>query len=156
VGRDIEIIAVTWTHPTYEAVAQYLGQRTGLIFAPNRTDSAELGIRRAMTRAHITDLSFYRERIEADADAFDDLVVELTIGETSFFREPAQFEFIRREVLPEIRLRRGDAHAIRAWSAGCASGEEAYSLAMLFEHEGVSDSSRLLATDISRQALARA
>ena len=67
----------------------------------------------------------------------DDLVSELTVGETYFFRDPAQLEFIRRTILPELRSQPG--RAIRAWSSGCASGEEAYSLAILFEQEGFAD-----------------
>jgi chemotaxis protein methyltransferase CheR len=84
----------------------------------------------------------------------DDLVGELTVGETYFFRDPARFDFIRQTVLPELRSRPG--RAVRAWSAGCATGEEAYSLAMLFEQEGLRDCYWLLATDLSRPALERA
>jgi chemotaxis protein methyltransferase CheR len=147
---------VTWTHPAYEAIARQLVQRAGLNFTPHRRDSAELGIRRAMARAGVTDLDRYHHRIVTDDSALDDLVAELAVGETYFFREPAQFDFLRRAVLPEVRRRRGAGHVIRAWSAGCASGEEAYSLAILFEQEGLGDRARLLATDVSRPALARA
>ena len=59
-------------------------------------------------------------------------------------------------VLPEIARRRGSKHQLRAWSASCASGEEAFSLAILFEREGIADQSQLVATDISRSALAKA
>ena len=83
----------------------------------------------------------------------DDLLVELTVGETYFYREPGQFEFLRREVLPGLR---GSGEPVRAWSAGCASGEEAYTLAMLFADEGLGDRAHVLATDICREALARA
>jgi chemotaxis protein methyltransferase CheR len=70
-----------------------------------------------------------------------------------FLRQPERFEFIRRHVLPEIQRRCGPDHVVRAWSAGCASGEEAYSLAILFKQEGLGDRSTILATDISRLAL---
>src|SRR5205085_544478 len=63
---------------------------------------------------------------------------------------------IRREVLPELRRRLGSELRVRAWSAGCASGEEAYSLAILLEQEGLGERAFLLATDVSRAALARA
>jgi chemotaxis protein methyltransferase CheR len=59
-------------------------------------------------------------------------------------------------ILPEVRQRRGEAHVFRAWSAGCASGEEAYSLAILCEQEGLGDRVHLLATDLCQAALARA
>ncbi len=147
---------MSWTHPTYEAVIRLLGERTGLSFPAQRHDSAEQGIRRAMTHAGVADLDRYRTLLESDDDALDHLIVELTIGETYFFREPAQFEFIRGEVLPELQRRRGHEHGIRAWSAACASGEEAYSLAIVFKEAGLAGQAYLLATDISREALAKA
>ena len=148
--------AVTWTHPAFEAVADLLARRTGLVFGPNRRDGAEAGMRRAMGRAGVREPERYRDLLEADADALDDLVVELTVGETYFFREPAQFQFLRREVLPDLWRRHGPGTPVRAWSAACASGEEAYSLAILLQEEGAGSQSQVLATDISRAALAKA
>ena len=124
-----------WTHPAYESLARLLGRHAGLHFPPERSDAAEMGIRRAMTRAGIQDPGQYQALVEDSAEVLADLVVEMTVGETYFFREPAQFGFLRREVLPELRRRRGEAD-LRAWSAACASGEEAYSLAILLEEEG--------------------
>jgi chemotaxis protein methyltransferase CheR len=147
---------VSWTQPAYEAVVRLLGERTGLSFPPQRHESAEQGIRRAMTRAGVHEPEAYRALVERNAGALDDLVVELTIGETYFFRDPEQFDFIRRTVLPDLWRRHGPEHTVRAWSAACASGEEAYSLAILFWEEGLAGRCHLLATDISRAALARA
>jgi chemotaxis protein methyltransferase CheR len=146
---------VSWTHPAYEAVARLLGERTGLSFPPRRHESAEQGIRRAMTRAGLTDPDGYRALIARDARALDDLVVELTVGETYFFRDAGQFEFIRRTVVADLGKRHGPEHTVRAWSCGCASGEEAYSLAIVLREEGLAERSYLLASDISRAALAR-
>jgi chemotaxis protein methyltransferase CheR len=142
--------------PGYQAIAELVVTRSGLSFPAGRQDGAERGIRRAMERAGVRDASQYRGLLDRDQKAFDDLMVELTVGETYFFREPAQFEFIRRQVLPEIRHRQGDDHDIRVWSAACASGEEAYSLAVLLEESGQAGRAHVLATDISRAALAKA
>jgi chemotaxis protein methyltransferase CheR len=147
---------VTWSHPAYEAVARLVNTRAGLHFLPSRHDSAELGIRRGMAHAGVAELGRYLALIQADAAVFDALINELTIGETYFFREPDQFGFIRNEVLPEVRRRRGPEAVVRAWSAACASGEEAYSLAILFQQEGLAGRAQILATDVSRAALARA
>src|SRR5438552_3141063 len=147
---------MSWTQPACEAIIRLLGQRTGLYFPESRHDSVEAGIRRAMSRAGLTDLIRYRNLLERDAGALDDLIVELTVGETYFFREPAQFDFIRAEVLPDVQRRRGPEHGVRVWSAGCATGEEAYSLAILLAEEGLAGRAFLLATDISRAALAQA
>src|SRR4051794_33445534 len=95
------------THPAYEAVLRWLGERTGLSFPPSRSNDAEAGIRRAMARAGIADPYRYQSFIESDPAALDSLTVELTVGETYFFREPAQYEFIRKVVLPDVVRRRG-------------------------------------------------
>ncbi len=145
-----------WSHPALATVAAQLTERTGLAFPEHRQEGAELGIRRAMSRAGITDPEEYAQRLQADGPVLDELIVELTVGETYFFREWPHFEFIRRQVLPEIQQRRGAAALIRIWSAGCASGEEPYSLAILLETEGLHDRANILATASSREALARA
>jgi chemotaxis protein methyltransferase CheR len=144
----------TWTQPGFEAVACLVNQRTGLSLA-RRHDSAEHGMRRAMARAKMHDPAQYAERIAGDDAALDDLIGELTVGETYFFREPTHFQFIQQRIIPDLRSRRGSGHAIRAWSAGCATGEEAYSLAILFEQSGL-EHAHLAATDITRTALAKA
>src|SRR5207249_2646328 len=77
----------TWSHPVFETVVHLLGTRTGLAFTPEHRAGVEQGIRRAMERARIDDPAQYVRRIAADAGALDDLIVELTVGETYFFRE---------------------------------------------------------------------
>ncbi len=139
-----------------EAVAGVVRERTGLVFPPSRREGIALSIHRAMDRARLSDPERYRDLIASDGRALDDLVGELTVGETYFFREPAQFDWLGDEALPEIRRRCGPGHGIRAWSSGCASGEEAYSLAILFDQEGLGEAAHVLATDISRTALAKA
>lgn len=149
-------MSAAWTDPAFDKVARLVSDRTGLTFVPERRGGVELGIRRAMARAGAADLVRYGERIATDSKLLEDLVGELTVGETYFFREPAQFQFVRRMVLPEICAQRGPQQVIRAWSAGCASGEEAYSLAMLFDQEGLAGRSHVLATDLSAAVLAKA
>ncbi len=144
---------MSWSQPAFEDITRLVNRCTGLTFAACRAEAVEMGIRRAMARAGARDAGAYHDLLAADAAALDNLLVELTVGETYFFREPGQFEFIRRVVLPDLRRRRGSGHVIRAWSAGCASGEEPYSLAILFSREGLAGQVHVLATDISRAAL---
>jgi chemotaxis protein methyltransferase CheR len=133
-------------------VVRFVARHAGLAVV-NRREGLEAGIRRAMARAGVTGPAAYLSVLAGDQSALDDLLGALTIGETYFFREPGQFEFIRRAVLPEFRH---TGRPLRAWSAGCASGEEAYSLAILFVQEGLGDRFHLLATDLCRSALERA
>jgi chemotaxis protein methyltransferase CheR len=142
--------------PDVAAVLRLLGERTGLHFDPGRRATAAAGVRRALVRAGAASCADYLSLLQGDAQVFDDLVVDLTVGETYFFREPAHFDLVRREVLPDVRRRRSEGHVCRAWSSGCASGEEAYSLAILLAEEWAGGPAYLLATDISRAALARA
>ena len=146
---------MSWSQPTFEALACLIRQRTGLTF-DQRQDSAEQAMRQAMTRAHIANPADYFNLIATKEEALNDLVSELTVGETYFFREPLQFQRISREVIPALRHLRGPRHHLRVWSAGCASGEEAYSLAMVLDQEGLGESAHILGTDISSKALAKA
>jgi chemotaxis protein methyltransferase CheR len=145
-----------WDPPAFDDVMRLLSARTGLAVTPSRRAGLEAGVRRAMRRLGADDLRQYRDQITSDERALHDLIAELTVGETYFFREPAHFQLIRRRMLPEIEARWGRGHVLRAWSAGCSSGEEAYSLAITLVEEGFAGRAYLLATDISEPASARA
>jgi chemotaxis protein methyltransferase CheR len=150
------MIAAPWSDPAFQRVAALLGDRTGLAFSPARVADAEAGIRRAMARAGTAEVTAYLQSLEGGRVRLDDLIAELTVGETYFFREPLQWQVLREEVLPGlVRLRPPD-HVLRVWSAGCASGEEAYSLAILMDELGLGDRCQILATDLSGPALERA
>ncbi|MGH7719194.1 MAG: CheR family methyltransferase [Gemmatimonadaceae bacterium] len=145
-----------WSSPDVEQVARLVRDRTGLVFPPNRRETAESGIRRSMQRLGLAEPARYAEALREGGAVLDDLVAELTVGETYFFREPGQLEFVRREVLPVLAARGAGRQAIRAWSAGCASGEEPYSLAIILVEDGLAGRARLLGTEISRPRLAAA
>ncbi len=136
-----------------DAVAELLTRRTGLTFPASRrralADSISQGLRRA------GDLETYLGCLEAEGPAFDQLVAEVTVGETYFFRDPDQLGTIRDRILSGVRLAPSN-RPVRIWSAGCASGEEPYTLAILALESGLGDRVHILATDVSRTALARA
>ena len=130
-----------------------LRERTGLEIPANRWAACEAAVRRAMSATSARDIDAYRAALHTDDDAFAALVEELTIGETYFFRDPRQFAFLRDEAVPDVRRRRAPGHVLSAWSAGCASGEEAYSLAILLRELGLGERRRIVGTDISRRRL---
>lgn len=140
----------------YSGLVTWLGECTGLAFPADRLADATDRIGRVMARTGDQDISEFLARIKRGGPALDDLISELTIGESYFFRDPDQFDFIRREVIPEIHRLKGPLHTFRALSAGCASGEEAYSLSILFEQEGLADRSHVTGVDICRAALVKA
>lgn len=135
------------------AVADLVSERTGLSFPASRWEIAEAGIGRIRSQASARTTGELVELLRSDERVFDQLVAELTVGETYFFRDPAQFEFLRSEVLPAAAAR---GAGIRAWSAGCATGEEPFSISMLLHREGWQERAAVLGTDISRPRLARA
>ena len=141
--------------PGFKEVLALVEERAG-IAAPSCLAAAEEGIQRAMARANLGNVDTYRQRLMHDTVLLDDLLTELTIGETYFFRTHEHFDHLRRVVLPELRERHGPEHVLRAWSAACASGEEPYSIAALLMAEGWEDHMRVRGTDVSRTALARA
>jgi chemotaxis protein methyltransferase CheR len=135
---------------------EFIQGRTGLVFPPNRQCDAEAAVRKAMQAAGIDDPRQFLCCLDADANIFDALIAALTVSETYFFREPRQFEFIRSKILPELRRERGPDAGFRFWSAGCASGEEPYSLAILLEQEQLAERASILATDICAAVLTTA
>src|SRR6185369_10890004 len=84
-----------WTDPGFEQVAALVGERTGLTFSPARRADAEAGIRRAMARTDGAAVVGYLEALRTARVELDELITELTVGETYFFREPLQWEVLR-------------------------------------------------------------
>ena len=146
----------TTDHPQLRVVMEFIRARTGLVFPPSRQEDAEACVRKAMEGARIDDSQRFVQLLDAEESIFDELITSLTVSETYFFREPQQFEFIRLHILPELQRARQLDGGLRFWSAGCASGEEAYSLAILLEQEGLAQRSTILATDISGAVLTMA
>lgn len=91
----------------------------------------------------------YQRAIFGNAQEIQLLLTELSIKVTEFFRHPEQFALLRHEILPYL----DSFPLIKVWSAGCATGEEAYSLAILLDELGLAKKSRLFATDINPYAL---
>lgn len=142
--------AALWSHIGFARAAALLGSGAGLSFAPNRQPAAEQGMRRVMLAHGIRDPLAFADALGRDPALLGELLAEVTVGETYFFREPGQLDYIRRCVLPDFRPNRTADHPLRVWSAGCATGEECYTLAILLREEGWTGRATLLGTDISR------
>ena len=140
----------------YKSIVELLRLRAGLFLNPSGRDTFEQTIRQTMQSAGYSEPMDYLRFLKADAKAFDDLLVATTIGESCFFRDAGQFRIISDLILPDIRRRRGPGHSIRVWSAGCAAGEEAYSMAMMLHRSGALSNAMVLGTDIAKEALTRA
>jgi len=96
-------------------------------------------------------------RVPKEAGLHDEIVQAMTTNETYFFREPAQYDAVRKTLIPELRELRKITHKMRFWSAAASAGQEAYSLAMLLlEQNLVAWNFELVGTDLSMQVLDRA
>ncbi len=149
-------MTVTLARSPLDDALDYFTAQTGLAFPVPRRVDFEAGAMRAMARRNIRDLADLPDAIRLDRRLLDELVAELAVHESYFFREPGQFVAIRRLVLPQLLRERDPLATLNVWSAGCAKGEEPYSLALLLEQEGLLERCRIRATDISRPALAEA
>jgi chemotaxis protein methyltransferase CheR len=138
----------------YPRAVEVLRRRGGLAIAPSRRQAIEGAIARVMTRVGILDPERFAAALAEGGPIFDEVMAVVTVGETYFFREPAQFAFLREVVFPEIRARQPGRTA-RLWSAACATGEEPYSLAIAAMESGLTEPT-VIGTDVSRTRLAAA
>lgn len=149
--------------PLLRQVSLRVEETTGLHFPSVRFADLERGLAEAAREAGSHDARAYAESLlnrPLQTVDVDTLAASLTVGETHFFRDPRAFAYLETTLLPElIAAKRGADRCLRLWSAGCASGEEPYSLAMVL-HRLLPDlkdwSITILGTDINPKALARA
>jgi len=145
------------TDPEFSNLIQHIQERRGIDFRGYKRTSLERRIRRRMEEVGCDDFTEYHAFLEAHPQEFIDLLNTVLINVTSFFRDTEAWEILKRDVVPRILARKGDRSQIRIWSVGCASGEEPYSLAMLFaEAMGSADFCRrvkIYATDLDEAAL---
>jgi chemotaxis methyl-accepting protein methylase len=125
-----------------------LAGRVGLRLDPGLRSRLIHSVEQEAGAAGLT-LDGYAAVVEKDPVVFQRLLNRITVQKTSFFRDPEVFDVLATEVVPALN------EPVLAWSAGCANGQEAYSLAMVFEEAGLRDWS-IVATDISTRALLRA
>ncbi|MDM8549296.1 protein-glutamate O-methyltransferase CheR [Desulfobacterales bacterium HSG2] len=128
-------------------------------FSSYKCSHSEKRLAERMAILKIEEASEYLKYLRADPSECERLIEALAIKVSSFFRNPIVFEIIAQRVLPQIikRNKRDGICEIRVWSAGCADGEEAYSIAILICEAALKETARchpyIFATDISQDAL---
>lgn len=140
-----------------EELLLFIRDARGFDFTGYKRSTLGRRIRKRMGDVGIPDYGDYRDLLETDTDEFRALFNTILINVTSVFRDPDAWGLLKRDVLPAVIAEAGPDSEIRVWSAGCSSGEEAYSLAMLFAEEiGVEECVRrvkIYATDVDEEAL---
>jgi chemotaxis protein methyltransferase CheR len=159
-GRDNEL---QLTPAEYQRFRDFVLERIGLDFSEDKRHMLGRGLAEAMRATSCTNLDeFYAllRRSSVTSLVWDQLVSALTVGETYFLRNTSHFDALSKFILPEIMTQREhSSRRIRIWSAGCSTGEEPYSIAILLSEVIPNPDSwniTILATDINRDALRKA
>jgi two-component system CheB/CheR fusion protein len=148
------------TDPHFEALLVYLKEARGFDFTGYKRSSLMRRVNRRMSQVEMTGYPEYLDFLQVHPDEFTCLFNTILINVTAFFRDPDAWQYLREQVLEPMVAARADDAPIRIWSAGCASGEEAYTLAMaLAEVLGIDafrDRVKIYATDVDEEQLTEA
>ena len=132
-----------------DLLLEALYRRYGYDFRSYARASIERRIRQFLSKAESTSISGMIPRVLNDREFFSSLVRHFSIGVTEMFRDPFVYRAIREEVVPLLRT----WPHFKLWHAGCATGEEVYSLAVVLKEEGIYDRATIYATDFNDEAL---
>ncbi len=145
------------TNPELENLLEYIKRNRGFDFSGYKRASLTRRINKRIQIVNANDYSDYLDYLEVHPNEFVELFNTILINVTAFFREPHAWEYIASEVIPRIIATKQLSQQIRLWSAGCASGEETYTLAILLAEalgmEQYSERVKVFATDLDIEAL---
>lgn len=137
-----------------------LRAQTGYDFSHYKQNTIWRRIERRMALHQIAKLDAYVRHLRQNPLEVETLFRELLIGVTNFFRDPEAFEVLAQQAIPRLLAGRGPGEQVRVWVPGCSTGEEAYSIAMLFQEQvevhKLGLKIQVFATDIDREAIDKA
>jgi two-component system, chemotaxis family, CheB/CheR fusion protein len=141
----------------FEALLEYLRQTRGFDFTGYKRPSLFRRVGKRMQDVRIESCSDYVDYLEVHPEEFPFLFNTILINVTAFFRDPPTWEYVSQEIVLQILARKRVNEPVRVWSAGCASGEEAYTLVMLLA-ENMGDEAfrqrvKVYGTDVDEEAL---
>jgi chemotaxis protein methyltransferase CheR len=143
----------------YQSILAFIEEQRGVDFHAYRPSTIGRRLAFRLSTVGMPDFSSYLAYVKKTPAELDSLIDSLTIKVSSFFRNPLVFEILREMALPEL-IEAFKNEELRVWCAGCARGEEAYSIAILLkeiaEKDALSSKSFIIATDIDREVLADA
>lgn len=161
-GKPLQTVAPP-RHATENALRKIcilLRAQTGHDFSQYKPSTINRRIERRMAVHQIAVLDAYVRYLQQNPAEVEALFRDLLIGVTSFFRNPEAFKALEQQVLPKLFADKPGGSLVRVWSAGCSTGEEAYSIAILLQEYLETTQQRfvvqIFATDIDSQAIATA
>src|SRR5262245_57969575 len=142
---------------SFEALVDFIKTDRGFDFTGYKRPSLQRRFEKRMQALKIEDYETYRTYLVSHPDEFIDLFNTILINVTAFFRDLPAWEFVQKETVPRVVEEAKERDAIRIWSTGCASGEEAYTLAVVFaeamEESDFRERLKIYATDVDEEAL---
>ncbi len=136
----------------FDLILQAIYQKYGYDFRDYAKASIRRRLRYRLSQSNLKSISEMQHKLLHDKEFFDTLLLDLTINVTEMFRDPSFFKAIREIVIPELKKQ----PFIKVWHAGCSSGEEIYSTAVLLKENGIYESSLIYATDTNEIVLDKA
>lgn len=133
-------------------LAEAIFRHYGFDFRHYAPASLKRRVRHCMREQDVRTISALQEKVLHDPACMECLLLALSINVTAVFRDPGFYLAFRQKLIPRLRT----YPFIRIWHAGCASGEEVYSMALLLEEEGLYERARIYATDMNETVLAQA
>lgn len=144
----------------FENLLEFLRQQRGFDFTGYKRPSLTRRVDRRMQSLGVERYEDYRDYLEVHPEEFVHLFNTILINVTSFFRDAEAWDYVAREVVPAILAGKQAGDPVRIWSAGCASGEEAYTIAMVLAEamgeERFREQAKIYATDMDDEALREA
>ena len=134
------------------SLLQAVYERYGLDFRNYAEASITRRILNTVRAENLASIAQLERKLLVDSACMERFLVAVTVNVTSMFRDPGFYRALRNEVIPQIRTR----PFVRIWHAGCSTGEEVFSLAILLREEGIAGKCRIYATDVNASVLARA
>jgi chemotaxis protein methyltransferase CheR len=144
-SRDLEQLEI-------QLLLEAIYRHYGFDFREYAPASLKRRLERRMGAEHVTTVSALQDRVLHDPQVMERLLLDLSINVTAMFRDPTFYVAFREHVVPLLRT----YPFTRIWVAGCSTGEEVYSLAILLHEEGLYERTRIYATDINQAVLEQA
>lgn len=132
---------------------EFVLQHAGIVLPANKEQFFFSRLLKRIRQLNLPDFFSYCEFLRKNSDEAEKVFNFITNGNTDFFRESYHFDFLKQSILPSLRQKQ---KKIRIWSAGCSTGEEPYSIAMILNDAGFdakSDDVKILATDINSTSI---
>jgi two-component system, chemotaxis family, CheB/CheR fusion protein len=143
----------------FDRLLSYLKKTRGFDFTAYKRSTLTRRVQKRMSMVGCEDFDSYVDYLQVHPDEFLRLFNTILINVTSFFRDPEAWDYVAKEIIPRAIHKKNPRSSVRCWVAGCASGEEAYTLAMLLVEalgiEEFRERVKIYATDLDEDALAR-